>query len=95
MRDIARDNIKIDDKQLSKKLAQKLLNPFHFPDRALQVGFNFILESHNFNLAIFKVTIEPNYPDFGIDLQYINKNLEEIATINAKLFSQKKILSIR
>ena len=29
---IARDNIKLDDKQLNKKLAKKMINPYYFTD---------------------------------------------------------------
>ena len=39
LRQIARDNTKLDDKQLSKELANKMLNPYYFTDRALQAGF--------------------------------------------------------
>ena len=37
---IARENINIDDKELNKELAKKMFNPYDFADRALQVRFD-------------------------------------------------------
>ena len=34
----ARDNIKLDGKQLNKELAKKMINPYYFTDRKLKVG---------------------------------------------------------
>ena len=47
-RQLARDNIKLDDKELNKELAKKINNPYYFTDRALRVGFkiNFRLSKH-------------------------------------------------
>ena len=39
LKQIARDNIELDDKQLNKKLAEKMLNPYYFTDRNLKMGF--------------------------------------------------------
>ena len=36
---IARDNIKLDDKQINEELAKKMLNPYYFTDRNLIMGF--------------------------------------------------------
>ena len=47
----ARDNIKLDDMQLNKELAKKMINPYYFTDRALRVGFNITLGSHHTNNA--------------------------------------------
>ena len=40
IKQIAREINKIDDEQLKKELAKKMINPCFFTDRALQVGFN-------------------------------------------------------
>ena len=61
LREMARENIKIDDKQLSKELAKKMINPYHFTDRALQVGFNITLDSDHITHANSKLTIKPNF----------------------------------
>ena len=90
LRQIARDNIKLDDKQLNKELANKMHNPYYFTDRVLQVGFNIKLDSHQINHANSKLTIYPNYPDFGIEIRYINKITKEMATIYARWINQFK-----
>ena len=36
LREIARDKVKLDDKQLKKELARKAINPYYFADGALQ-----------------------------------------------------------
>ena len=56
LREIARDNFKMDDKQLNKELAEKIINPYYFADRALQVGFSITLDSHHINHANSKLT---------------------------------------
>ena len=61
LKQIARDNIKVDDEQLNEELAEKMINPFYFTDRALQVGFNITLESHHINHANSKLIVKPNY----------------------------------
>ena len=62
LKQIARDNIRLDDKQLNKELAKKMLNPYYFTDRNLKVEFKFNLDSHHINRANSKLTILPNYP---------------------------------
>ena len=39
LKQLARHNIKLDDKQLNKELAKKMLNPYYFTDKNLKVGF--------------------------------------------------------
>ena len=87
---IARDNIRIDDKQLNEELAKKMLNPYFFTDRALGVGFKITLDSHHINRTNSKLTITPNYPEFGIEICYINKIMKELAMIYAKLLNHYK-----
>ena len=72
---IARDNIKIDDEQLNKEIARKIINPYYFTDRSLRVGFNITLESHNIIHTNSKIFIKPNNLEFGIEVQYNNKLL--------------------
>ena len=50
-------------------------NLFYSADRTIRNGFNITLDSHLINLAISKFTIEPNLPDFGIEVRYINEIL--------------------
>ena len=90
LKQIARDNIRLDDKQLNKELAKKMINPYYFTDRNLKVGFKINLDSHNLHHANSKLTISPYYPEFGIEFRYINKILRELAVIYARLINQYK-----
>ena len=90
LKQLARNNIKLDDKQLNKELAKKMINPYYFTDRDLKVGFKINLDSHNLHHANSKLTIIPNYPDFGIEFRYINKIMRELAMIYARLINQYK-----
>ena len=77
LKQLARNNIKLDDKQLNKELAKKMINPYYFTDRNLKVGFKINLDSHNINHANSKITITPNFKEFGIEVRYINKIMKE------------------
>ena len=90
LKQIARDNIRLDDKQLKKELAKKMINPYSFTNRGLQVAFQINLDSHHINHANSKTTITPNYPEFGIELRYINRIIKELAMIYARLKNQYK-----
>ena len=90
LKQLARNNFKLDDKQLNKELARKKINPYYFTDRILQVGFNITLERHHINHANGKLIIKPNYPEFGIEVRYINKIIKESSIIHARLINQYK-----
>ena len=90
LKQIARQNIKINDKELDKKIAKRMINPYYFIDENLKIGFKTNLESHNINHANFLLNIEPNFPGIGIETRYINKILKEMATIYARLINQYK-----
>ena len=87
---LARNNIKLDDMQLNKELARKMIYPYYFTDRISQVGFKINLDSHHINHAISKLTITPNHPEFGIEVRYINKIMKELSIIHARLINQYK-----
>ena len=38
LKQIARNNIRLDDKQLNKELAEKMINPYYFIDKKLKVA---------------------------------------------------------
>ena len=75
---------------MNKELAKKMLNPFYFTGRNLKVGFEKNLDSHHINHANGKLTITPNYPEFGIKVRYNNKILEELSIFYARLINQNK-----
>ena len=51
LKQIAREKINLDDKELDKELAKKMINPYFFTDENLKIGFKINLESHNVNHA--------------------------------------------
>ena len=90
LKQIARDKIRLDDKQVNKELAKKMFNPFYFADRNLRVGFKSDLDSHHINHSNYKLTITPNYSEFGIEVRYINKIMKGLSVIHARLINQYK-----
>ena len=81
LKQLARNNIKLDDKQLNKELAKKMINPYYFIDENLKIGFKINLDSHILHHTISKLTITPYHPEFGIEVRYINKIMKELAVI--------------
>ena len=65
-----------------------MINPYYFTDRALQVGFKIDLDSHLTNHTNSKLSITPNFPEFGIEIRYINKIKKELSGIYARLINQ-------
>ena len=88
LKQIARDNIGLDDEQLNKELAIKMLKPYYLTDRNLKIGFKIDLDSHHINHANSKLTVIPNYPEFGIEILYINKIMKYLSTIYARVINQ-------
>ena len=88
LKQIARGNIKIDGKQLNKELAKKIINPYYFTDRNTKIGFEIDLDSHHINHANSKLTVTPNFAEFGIEFRFINKNIKELSVIYGKLINQ-------
>ena len=90
LKQIARDNIRLEDKQLNKELAKKMINPYYFTDEVLKVGFKINLDAHNFNLANSKLTITHNYPELRYEVRYINKIIKKLSVIYAISINQYK-----
>ena len=90
LKQIARDNIRLDEKQLNKELAKMMINLHFFTDRNLKVGFKINLDSHHINHANSKLTVTPNYPEFGIEVRYINNIMKELSIFYARLINQYK-----
>ena len=90
LRQLARDNIGLDDRQLNGELARRMILPYYFTDGALQVGFKINLDSHHINHANSRITILPKYPEFGIEVRYIKKIMKELAVIYARIINQYK-----
>ena len=86
LKQLAREKIKLDDKQLAKLMT----NPYCFIDKNLKIGFKINLESHNFSHANSILTISPKFPEFGIEFRYINKIVKELSFTYARLVNQYK-----
>ena len=66
LKQIARDNIILDEKQLNKELARKMINPYYFTNKNLKVAYKINLDSHNFHHTKSKLTTTTTFPEFGI-----------------------------
>ena len=65
LKQLAREKIKLADKELAKHM----INPYYFTDKNLKRGFKINLESHIINHAIFILNITPTFPEFGIEFR--------------------------
>ena len=86
LKQIAREKIELDDKELAKMVN----NPYYFLDENLKNGFKINLESHNISHANSILTITPKLPEFGIEKRYINIIMKKLAVIYARLINQYK-----
>ena len=80
----------MNDKELDKEIAKKMINPCYFIDENFKIGFKINLESHNINHANSLLNIEPSFADVGIETRYVNKVLKELSVIYARLTNQYK-----
>ena len=74
LRQIARDNIRLVDKQLSKKLVKKMLNSYYFIDRNFKVGFRINLDSHHISHATSKLTVDPIFQSLQLKVFLLIKS---------------------
>ena len=86
LKQLAREKIKLDDKELAKMM----INPYYFIDKNLKIGFKINLECHNISHTNSILTILPKFPEFGIEFRYINKIVKELSVIYARLINQYK-----
>ena len=67
-----------------------MINPYYFIDINLKIGFKIDLESHNISHANSILNITPKFPEYGIEVRYINKIVKELSVIYARLINQYK-----
>ena len=91
LKQLARENIKLDDKQMNEELAKTMINPYYFTNRVLQLGFNITLESDHNNHANSMLIIKPNYPEFGIAVRYTIKIIKDLSVIYARRRNESNI----
>ena len=90
LRQLARNNINLDDKQLNKELAKKTINPYYFSDGNLKVAYKINLESHHNNHLNSNLTITSNFENTGIEFRFNNKIMRDMSIIYARLINQYK-----
>ena len=73
LREIARDSLKLDDKQMKKGLAKKINNPYYFIDKALKFVFNITLDSHLIIHSNSNLTNKLNFIEKGIKARCVEK----------------------
>ena len=83
---LAREKIKLDDRDLAKIL----IIPYYFTDENLKFVFKVNLEIHIISHANSILTIIPNFPEFGIEFRYINQIVKELSVIYTRLLNQYK-----
>ena len=69
LKQITRQNIKMNDEELDKELAKRMINPYYFTDEILKTGFKIYLESHNSNHATSILIITPSSTEFWIEFR--------------------------
>ena len=74
-----------------KKQAKKMINPYYFTDRVLQIGFNITLKSHQTNHANSDLIFKPSFPGFRIEVRYINKMVKQLSVIYARILKRYKV----
>ena len=84
LKQLAREKSKLDDKEL----AEMMINRNYFIDENSKFFFKINLESHNIIHANSILTITPKFPEFGIEFRYINKIVEDLSIIYARLINQ-------
>ena len=86
LKQLAREKIKLDDKELAKMM----INPYYFIDENLKIGFKINLENHNIIHTNSILTNTPNFLEFGIEFRYFNKIVKKLSVVYARLINQYK-----
>ena len=88
--DLARDKIKLNDRELNKEIARKMLNPYYFKNKNLYNFLKINLDSHHVNHLNSKITISSTTEYNDIDMDLINNLVKEMSVIYARLINQYK-----
>ena len=90
LKQLARNEINLDDKQLNKELAKKMINPYYFSDRNLKVAYKINLDSHHTNHLNSKLSSTSDFENTGKEFRFINNIMREMSIIYAGLINQYK-----
>ena len=68
--------------------------PYYFIDDSSKAGFRIDLECPKINHAVPILANIPMFPDFGIEISYLNRIIKAMATIYDRLINQFKFLCL-
>ena len=77
-------------KEVFKVSDTKVENQYYFTDRKLKIAYDINIDNHHDKHANSMITITSKFNNIGIDISHINKLMEEISHIYAKLINQYK-----
>ena len=77
LKQMAGENIKVNDKELDKQIAKRMTNPYYFIVENIKLGFRINLKSQYNGHANSFLNIIPNFPDIGIETRCNNKILKK------------------
>ena len=87
----AREINLLKDTQLNKDLPKKMNIPYFFTDENLKKGFKINPDIQHINHTSSKLTTTPIYPEFGVEVRYVNEIIKEVSVISARLINQYKL----
>ena len=65
LKELARDKIKLNDRELNKEIAKKMLNPYYFKDKDFYNFLKINLDSHHINHLNSKITISSTSTEYN------------------------------
>ena len=90
LKELSRDKIKLNDRELNKALAKKMINPYYFKDKNFYNFLKINLDSHHINHLNSKITISDITEYNNISMDLINRLVREMSAIYARLIGQYK-----
>ena len=88
--DLARDKIKLNDRELNKEIVEKMLNPYYFKNKNLYNILKINLDSHHVNHLNSKLTISSTTEYNSIDMDFKNILVKEMSNIFTRLINSFK-----
>ena len=92
LKEIAIDKLNLNNRELNKEIAKKMLNPYYFKDKYFYNFLKINLDSHHINHLNSKITIITSSLEYdkSIDKDLINSLIREMSVIYARLINSFK-----
>ena len=90
LKELARDKIKLNNRELNKEIGKKMFNPYYFKNKNLYNILKINLDSHHINHLNSKIKISSTTEYNSIDMDLINSLVKEMSVIYARLINQYK-----